>query len=115
MVRPVLERLAPICYVVLEVAPIDAELSSLVADLQQRHASSMRLVIDHLSKAGLVRPSISKDIARDILWAMNSPEFYGLLVVGLGWTGEVFENWLADAWQRLLLDEDLAPTKQMRQ
>jgi len=114
MVRPMLERLAPIGQVVREVAPVDAELRSLVAELQQRHAGSMRLVIDHLSEAGRLRPSISKDIARDILWAMNSPEFYGLLVVGRGWTGEVFENWLADAWQRLLLDDDLAPTKQMR-
>jgi AcrR family transcriptional regulator len=114
MVRPMLERLAPIWQVVMEVAPIDAELSSLVAELKQRHAGSMRLVIDHLSEAGRLRPSISKDIARDVLWAMNSSEFYGLLVVGRGWTGEAFENWLADAWQRLLLDGDPAPTKQMR-
>jgi len=47
----------------------------------------------------------SKDVARDVVWAMNSPEFYRLLVVGRGWSGEMFESWLADAWQRLLLEE----------
>ena len=47
----------------------------------------------------------SKDVARDVVWAMNSPEFYRLLVVGRGWSGEMFESQLADAWQRLLLEE----------
>ena len=45
---------------------------------------------------------------------MNSPEFYRLLVVGRRWTGEEFESWLGDAWQRLLLDDDPAPTKPVR-
>ena len=113
MVRPMLERLAPIWQVVLEAAPNDAELRSVVADLQG-HVGSMRTVIEHITEAGRLRPEISKDVARDVLWAMNSPEFYRLLVVGRGWSGESFENWLADAWQRLLLDDQVAPTKPVR-
>ena len=111
MVRPMLERLAPIWQVLVEAEPSDAELSSLVAELQSRHVGSMRLVVDHLAEAGRLRPEISKDVAGDVLWAMNSPEFYRLVVVGRGWTGEMFENWLADAWERLLLDDDVAPGK----
>src|SRR5439155_4889291 len=109
-VRPMLERLAPIWFVVLEAAPSDKELSSLVDELQQRHAGSMRLVIEHLLETGRLRPHMSKDIARDVVWAMNSPEFYGLLVGRRGWTGAMFERWLTDAWQRLLL-EDLPALK----
>ncbi|HYT12155.1 MAG TPA: helix-turn-helix domain-containing protein [Candidatus Nitrosopolaris sp.] len=105
MVRPMLERLAPIWQVVLEAASTDRELSTLVAELQRRHAGSMRLVVQHLAEVGRLRPAISKDMARDVVWAMNSPEFYRLLVDGRGWTGEMFESWLADAWQRLLLDD----------
>lgn len=111
MVRPMLERLAPIWQVVLEAAPTDKELSSLVAELHRRHAGSMRLVIEHLVEAGPLRSSMSKDLARDVVWAMNSPEFYRLLVDGRGWTGEMFESWLAEAWQRLLLDDDPASTR----
>lgn len=107
MARPMLERLAPMWQVVLEAAPTDKQLRSLVAELSQRHAGSMRLVVEDLTKAGRLRPAISKDIARDIVWAMNSTELYRLLVVGRGWTGEMFESWLADAWQRLLLDDDV--------
>jgi len=112
MVHLLLERLAPIWQVVLEAAPTDAALRSFVAELQERHAGSMRLVIEHVGEAGRLRPGISKEIARDVLWAMNSPEFYRLLVVGRRWTGEEFENWLADAWQRLLLDDDPSSTGQ---
>jgi len=114
MVRPMLDRLAPIWQVVLEAAPNDAELRSIVADLQGRHVGSMRTVVEHITVAGRLRPEISKDVARDVLWAMNSPEFYRLLVVGRGWSGETFENWLADAWQRLLLDNDVTSTKPVR-
>jgi len=111
MVRPMLERLAPIWQVVLEAALTDAELRNLVDELLARHAGSMRAVIEDLTEAGRLRTEISKDVARDVVWAMNSPEFYRLLVVGRGWTGEMFESWLADAWQRLLLDDHPGSTR----
>ena len=105
MVRPTLERLAPIWQVIMEAAPTDTELQAHVDQLLERHAGSMRLAIEHLTETRPLRREISKGIARDVLWAMVSPEFYRLLVVGRGWTGEMFENWLADAWQRLLFDD----------
>ena len=104
MVHLLLDRLAPIWQVVLEAAPTDAELRSLVAELKQRHVGSMRSVIEDLVAAGPLRQGISREIAADVLWATNSPEFYSLLVAGRGWSGEIFETWLADAWQRLFLD-----------
>jgi AcrR family transcriptional regulator len=115
MARSMLERIAPIWQVAMEAAPTDAELSSVVAELQGRHVGSMRVfVIENLAKAGRMRPEISEDVAGDVLWAMNSPEVYRLLVIGRGWTGETFENWLADAWQRLLLADEVAPIKRER-
>jgi len=38
-----------------------------------------------------------------IIWSMNSPEFYLLLVEQRGWSSGDFEDWLADAWIQLLL------------
>jgi hypothetical protein len=109
MVRPMLERLAPISQLVLEAAPADPELRSLVAELRRRHAQSMRLVVEHLAETGRLRRDVPRDVARDVLWAMNSAEFYRLLVIGRGWTGDKFEKWLADSWVRLLLDDDFPP------
>jgi AcrR family transcriptional regulator len=112
MVRMLLERLAPIWQVVLEAAPTDAELRSIVVELKERHIGSMRSVIEDLGEVGPLRPEISNEIAADVLWAMNSPEFYSLLVAGRGWSGERFETWLADAWQRLFLDAGHTSTKE---
>lgn len=111
MVRRMLERLSPIWQMVLEAAPADPQLKAFVAELQQRHAGTMQLVVEHLTEAGQLR--LSKGIARDVVWSMNSPEFYRLLVVGRGWTGAMFENFLADAWQRLLLEEAAPSTGQL--
>lgn len=112
MVHLLLDRLAPIWQVVLEAAPTDAELRSLVVELKQRHVGSMRSVIEDLVAAGPLRQGISREIATDVLWTMNSPEFYSLLVAGRGWSGEKFETWLADAWQRLFLDGNRTHSRQ---
>lgn len=106
MVRQLNERLAPIWQVVLEAAPFDSDLRSLIAELKQRHVGSMRAAIGDLVAVGKLRQEISSEVAADVLWAMNSPEFYGLLVAGRGWSGERFEAWLADALQQMFLDDD---------
>jgi len=103
VVRQLQERLAPVWLIVLEAAPGDAELDSLIHELLERHVGSMRLFAKHLNAVGALRPGLSIDLAADVVWATNSPEFYGLLVRGRGWSGDKFERWLADAWQRLLL------------
>ncbi len=115
VVRQLQERLAPIWAIVLEAAPGDPELVSLVQELNQRHLGNMRHFVEHLGAAGGLRAGLSPELAADVVWAMNSPEFYRLLVHGRGWTGDMFEHWLAEAWQRLLLDEDqpgLTPSTQ---
>ena len=63
----------------------------------------MRLMVQDLAAAGGLRPGLPVEMAADVLWATNSPEFYSLLVRGRGWSAGVFETWLADAWIDLLL------------
>lgn len=104
VVRQLQERLAPIWTIVMEAAPSDAELVALIRELNERHAGNMRLFVKHLAAVGVLRTGLSVDVAADVVWATNSPEFYGLLVRGRGWSGDKVEDWLADAWQRLLLD-----------
>jgi AcrR family transcriptional regulator len=52
-------------------------------------------IVDHLAAAGGLRAGLSPDRARDIVWAMISPEMYELLVTDRGWTSEEYERWLA--------------------
>ena len=50
-------------------------------------------------------PTCPTNRSADIIWTMNSAEYWVLLVVDRGWTPPQFESWLNDAWCRLLLDQ----------
>lgn len=50
-----------------------------------------------------IRAELSVEEVADVLWSMNSPELYLLLVGQCGWDPDRYQRWLADAWQRLLL------------
>jgi AcrR family transcriptional regulator len=102
-IREMHQRLAPLWAVVLEAAPSDPELRSLIDELNQRRAGHMRLMVEDLAISGGLRPGLSTDMAADILWATNSPEFFLLLVRDRSWPARTFEHWLADAWIDLLL------------
>ena len=85
-------------------APLDPNLKALWQEISQRRAANMRLLAKELAATGRLRTGISVSEVADIIWSMNSPEFYLLLVDQRGWSDEDFERWLADAWLRLLLE-----------
>jgi AcrR family transcriptional regulator len=102
--RSIQQRLAPLFRVLQGAAPLDPELAALWKSMSQRRAKNMRLLAGDLAATGRLRPHLSVFKAADIIWSMNSSEFYLLLVEQCGWSPEEFENWLADAWIRLLLE-----------
>jgi hypothetical protein len=66
----------------------------------------MRAFVADLAAKGELRTDLSPEMAADVIWVMNSPEFYVLCVRDRGWSPETFERWLADGWKRLLLPLD---------
>ena len=82
----------------------DPELKALADEFERRRADHMRaFVAEALEATGALRPGLSADRAADIVWAMNSPEFFLLLVRDRGWDADSFERWLAETWTRLLI------------
>ena len=96
-------RLAPLFRVLQGAAPLEPELDALWQGIAQRRARNMQLLARELAATGRLRPDLSVGKAADIIWSMNSSEFYLLLVEQRGWSAAAFERWLADAWVRLLL------------
>ena len=96
-------RLAPLFQVLQTAAPQDADLGALWQEISSRRAANMRLLAKNLTATGRVRPELTESVVADVLWSMNSPEFYLLLVGQRGWTPQEFGLWLAQAWSRLLL------------
>ena len=96
-------RLAPLIRVLQEAASMDPELKELWQSIAQRRADNMRLFVKDLAATGRLQSGLLESKAADIVWSMNSPEFYLLLVEQRGWSVEEYGEWLSDAWIRLLL------------
>lgn len=102
--RRIQERLAPLFRVLQEAAPLDAALGAMWKGIAERRARNMKLLAQELAATGKLRRGLSVEMAADILWSMNSPEYYLLLVEQRGWKPEALEQWLSEAWCRLLLE-----------
>jgi AcrR family transcriptional regulator len=103
--RTIQERLAPLFRVLQGAATTDAGLAELWNGIAERRAKNMKLLAKDLAETGRLRRDLSIDMVADVLWTMNSPEYYLLLVEGRGWQPLKFEEWLKDAWCRLLLEQ----------
>lgn len=97
-------RLAPLIRVLQGAASLDSELDALWRAISQRRAANMRLLAKDLAATGRLRSGLAESKVADIIWSMNSPEFYLLLVGQRGWSPEEYERWLGDAWIQLLLE-----------
>jgi AcrR family transcriptional regulator len=99
------ERLAPLYLLVRAAAATHPEAAALWRTIGQRRAENMLQLAEDLAAAGGLRAGVSIEEARDVLWTMNSAEFYDLLVGQRGWSPDRFATWLAGAWQQLLLGQ----------
>jgi AcrR family transcriptional regulator len=97
------QRLAPLFLVLREAASANPELGQLWQEISRRRAHNMRALTDDLTTTGAVRTDLTRDEIADIIWTMNSSEYYAQLVLERGWTPRRFTEWLGDAWERLLL------------
>ncbi len=96
-------RLTPLFLVLREGAGADAELARLWREITERRARNMRMLAADLAATGTIRTDLTLDEVADVIWTMNSSEYYALLVLDRGWTPSRFAQWLRDAWCRLLL------------
>lgn len=69
--------------------------------LHQRRQGAANVVGDVLRK-GTLRRGIDKEAAADIVWLLNDPGLYYLLVERRGWKHARFQSWLAETLIRQL-------------
>jgi len=102
-------RMAPVQLALAEAALTDPECAALRAEVDARRAANMRLFAADLRATGHLRPDLTDDEVADVVWSMNAPEYWALLVGERGWAPERFGAWLADCWTRALLAPDAPP------
>jgi AcrR family transcriptional regulator len=97
-------RLAPLVRVMREAATGDPEIASALAQLKANRLAGMSELAAFLADRGALRLGISKQEARDVLWTLNSPELYELLVLERGWSARRYGRWVAHQLAAALLD-----------
>jgi AcrR family transcriptional regulator len=86
---------APILLLAKAASASDPELAQLLDRADEAKLARMEHNARGLLDRGLLRPGITLDEARDVLWAYSSPELYELLVVQRGWPIERFGAFVA--------------------
>ena len=97
------QRMAPVLLALRDAAAIDPECAVLWDDISRRRAENLHEFAADLRRTGQLREDLSDDEVADIVWSLNSAEFWSLLVHQRGWSPARFAEWLVDAWTRLLL------------
>jgi hypothetical protein len=89
-------RIAGLLEVIRDAAPIDADTAALWDLIQSDFYDNQREIVKVLHRKKALRPKVDVSRAADILWTLNHPNVWFLLVGERGWTPEQFEQWLAD-------------------
>ncbi len=81
----------------------DRQLLEVAERFDAVRVESLAPVVSALAKAGVLRAGLSAKEAADLIWALTSPEWYGLLVRRREWDVSRWEENLGDTLMRLLL------------
>jgi AcrR family transcriptional regulator len=90
------QRIAGVLKVIRSAAPADPDTAALWSLIQSDFYANQRVIVESLHAKGALRPGLDVGRAADILWALNHPDLWLLLVGERGWTPAQYEEWFAD-------------------
>jgi AcrR family transcriptional regulator len=92
--RLVKERAGPMLGVIHSAAAGDPDARELWDRIESDFYDNQRAVIQTLHERGALRVDVTR--GADIMWTLNHPDVWRLLVGERGWTPEQWEQWFAD-------------------
>jgi AcrR family transcriptional regulator len=97
-------RIADILLMIRQAAPSDADIAELWDRIQSDFHANQRAIVERIAKNGGLRKGLGVDEATDLLWTLNHPDVWHLLVRERGWTPEQYEEWFYASARAALLD-----------
>jgi AcrR family transcriptional regulator len=94
--RAVKTRIAGMLKVIRDAAPVDRDIEALWQRIQTEFHANQRVIVERLAERNALRRGLGVDRATDILWTLNHPDVWQLLVAERGWTPEQYEQWFGD-------------------
>ena len=95
--RAVKERAAALMEVIRGAAPADPDIAALWARIGADFHAIQRPLVEGLAAQGALRPGLDVESGCDVLWTLNHPAVWQLLVVERGWSPARYEEWFGDA------------------
>jgi AcrR family transcriptional regulator len=92
--RLVKERAGAMLGVIRSAAAGDADARELWDRIESDFYANQRAVVQSLHERGALRVDVAR--GADIMWTLNHPDVWRLLVVERGWTPAAWERWFAD-------------------
>jgi AcrR family transcriptional regulator len=104
MGRAMAERAGALTSVLLTAARAgEPELQAFAATIDRERLAGAAALAAHLAQAGTLRPGLTVERARDLIWLHTAPDTYRLLVLERSWTLDEYEGWLAASLSAALL------------
>jgi AcrR family transcriptional regulator len=100
-------RAGPLTRVVLAGRGASTEVEDFVETTDAERLIGAGGVVAHWATKGWLRPGLSPEQARDVVWMLTSPALY-LMSVDRGWTTREYRDWLAGAILSLALLETVS-------
>jgi AcrR family transcriptional regulator len=97
------QRISATLEVIRTAAAVDPDVASLWQRIQNDYHANQRAIVEQLQDRGHLRRHLDVQDATDILWTINHPNTWQLLVVQRGWSPKQYEQWTGDAAVRELL------------
>jgi AcrR family transcriptional regulator len=94
--REVKLRVGVLFEVIRGATVVDPHIAALWGRIQREFHANQRIIVESLAEKNALRPGLSVDRAADILWTLNHPNLWQLLVGERGWTPEEHEQWWSD-------------------
>jgi AcrR family transcriptional regulator len=98
------QRIAGVLRVIRDAAPVDPDSAALWALIQSDFYDNQRAIVESLHRKHQLRRGLGVTRGTDILWTLNHPDLWLLLVGERGWTAAQFERWFADTACSQLLE-----------
>ena len=105
-------RAGPLLRALIGGMETDPELRELWEEMETWRLDGQGRFVGMLAEKGALRPGLSVQDARDVVWTLCSLAVHDLLVVERGWPVEHYQQWLTEALTRELLPVAQTGTEQ---
>lgn len=90
------QRLGVLMGVIRDAAPADPTIDALWKQIQASFYENQRVIVTSIAAKKALRAGLDLARAADILWTLNHPDLWLLLIGQRGWSPQDYEQWFGD-------------------